>query len=601
MDMLLNTHFRELGAPKRNYFFYGKLLDELHLRLEQSYFNRKRWMLNQLGLGQGVLCGLQITPDGMGVFVDRGVAIDGHGREIVVPDRVRVDTSKIAADGCTTRDRKPDEKAVYLWLCYRECRADFVPALVTDCKPHQQCAPSTIVESYCFELRTKGPAATPAGDDELCKALREGRDAETKRELIDIALQRACASEDGDGCIPLAAIALDDDGKVASVDLAPQPHVYSNDTLFKMLLCLYGNGQGPKGDTGERGPQGDPGPRGDIGPRGDVGPQGPQGPTGVGLDIDLPKILDIAWRHGSTYYYKNGNNWGSLLLPFMKDGAFAANEALTKEISDGDNPALFTVYFNREMAGLDDQTFTLRLQFEVVVPQQQGVQRPGVYFELPLVGDILTTNGGAARTPHTQEAFAFAASFVPRRAVFTSLLPALLLVLYLASKKADEAPLALATLQIRLKGDFLYASGVPFAEDLLLDADNIGGQVGIDRTRSGPIAGGKNPSGNLTQGGDFESWIRVGPYESPATTPDPDVNRVAAYGMAVRSMPETLPVNINLASSDELERAGLSRAQATRIVTNRGQRLFTHDADAIARANISDRAMREAGDRIVVL
>src|SRR4051812_7820160 len=105
MDMLVRQRLDELAAPKRNNYFYGKLLDELHLKLEQQYFIGKRAQLNRLALGSGVLCGLRIEPDGTFIKVSAGIAIDGFGREIVVPSPVRVDTSKVASDCCSTRPR----------------------------------------------------------------------------------------------------------------------------------------------------------------------------------------------------------------------------------------------------------------------------------------------------------------------------------------------------------------------------------------------------------------------------------------------------------------------------------------------------------------
>src|SRR5690242_17853966 len=127
MDMLVKQRLDELAAPKRNNYFYGKLLDEMHLRLEQDYFYGKRALLNRLALGSGVLCGLVVEKDGKFVKVSAGVAIDGYGREIIVPQDVRIDTSKVSADCCTVRDRKPEETPLYLTLCYRECKTDFEP------------------------------------------------------------------------------------------------------------------------------------------------------------------------------------------------------------------------------------------------------------------------------------------------------------------------------------------------------------------------------------------------------------------------------------------------------------------------------------------
>ena len=46
---------RSLSTPARNNYFYGKLLDVRHFTLEQSYFNAKRWLMNRLTLGSGVV------------------------------------------------------------------------------------------------------------------------------------------------------------------------------------------------------------------------------------------------------------------------------------------------------------------------------------------------------------------------------------------------------------------------------------------------------------------------------------------------------------------------------------------------------------------
>ena len=95
MDMRVRQS-DELTLPKRNHFFYGKLLDEMHLRLEQNYFNGKRHLLNRLALGHGVLCGLEVVVEDGTVWVTPGVAIDRHGREIIVPEKVQIDLNPAA-------------------------------------------------------------------------------------------------------------------------------------------------------------------------------------------------------------------------------------------------------------------------------------------------------------------------------------------------------------------------------------------------------------------------------------------------------------------------------------------------------------------------
>ena len=151
-----NTELGRLSAPRRNHFFYGKLLDEMHLRMEQQYFSGKRWLLNRLTLGEGVLCGLKVTrsANGKTLLVSAGVAIDALGREIVVPQDMEIDPLQLAGEcGSRTRLDPAVDKKIHLVVCYRECRADFAPAMVTDCLPEDATAPSTIVESFCFVVR----------------------------------------------------------------------------------------------------------------------------------------------------------------------------------------------------------------------------------------------------------------------------------------------------------------------------------------------------------------------------------------------------------------------------------------------------------------
>jgi hypothetical protein len=71
---------------------------------------------------------------------------------------------------------------------------------------------------------------------------------------------------------------------------------------------------------------------------------------------------------------------------------------------------------------------------------------------------------------------------------------------------AKDLRLSLPSVQVLLRGDFVWV-GPDWAEDRVLDGDNIGGRVGLAVNRPGPIQGGRNPSGDLAQGGDFESWF----------------------------------------------------------------------------------------------
>lgn len=307
------------SSPQRNNYFYGKLLDEKSLSIEQRYFNQKRWMMNRLGLGSGVLCGLNVTVKDAYLCISPGVAIDPQGREIILPDPVLIDPWKVTgvANAAGKELSREENHDVYVCIAYRECLTDYVPVLVTDCDSKNQQAPSTIRETFCLMIREGTPAPlTDDGDPELCKNLMNSTNLDEKRRAICQAFtKRSCRDGSGEVCIVLASVRLKKNGTIATpIDIcSTRPLVYSNPELFEMLMCLSEHGgsgtPGPKGDpgpAGEPGPQGEPGQpgesgqKGEPGPKGDIGPQGvagPEGPPGKGLDDTLTHIKKINWDH----------------------------------------------------------------------------------------------------------------------------------------------------------------------------------------------------------------------------------------------------------------------------------------------------------------
>ena len=86
----------KLNALERNRFFYGKLLTAEDFIAEQNYFNTKLRLLNSLLFGSGVIAGLNvIKTDERSVAIDRGVALDNAGREIIVPEPMIVKINEL--------------------------------------------------------------------------------------------------------------------------------------------------------------------------------------------------------------------------------------------------------------------------------------------------------------------------------------------------------------------------------------------------------------------------------------------------------------------------------------------------------------------------
>ena len=226
----------------RNRYFYGKLLDVFHFELEQDYSNGKRWLLNRLISGYGVVCGLDVQPTDKvrGVKVMQGIALDRAGREIVVPRTSA--TVEIPArpekDPAHHRQGNYDyDDYMHLVICFQQCESDPTPVLVDDCGQATSCSSSAIQEGYKLLLRDgKSPEIDlECGVPDFTVNGRLNYYALVER------VTRGCPELPADLCIPIANIRLPEGEElleVADIDISPRPIVYSNDLLFDIILGL---------------------------------------------------------------------------------------------------------------------------------------------------------------------------------------------------------------------------------------------------------------------------------------------------------------------------------------------------------------------------
>jgi hypothetical protein len=234
-----------LAAPRRNRYFYGKLLDVPHMQMEQDYGKLKRWLINRLSLGTGVLCGLDVVAKDGKICVSGGVAIDSFGREIIVPATYCIDPWKLPGE-CGNPDQELDRDKVHLvqlQVCYRECLTDQSPVQVSDCSSAAACEAGTTIESFQFQIVEGVPARAPS---DICELMHlDGREPGEIRDIPAIIRQRLCEKlphpcvGDKDCCVLLAVIELLPDGRIGKVQAcAARTVLYSNAMLFEMILCL---------------------------------------------------------------------------------------------------------------------------------------------------------------------------------------------------------------------------------------------------------------------------------------------------------------------------------------------------------------------------
>ncbi len=320
--------------------------------------------------------------------------------------------------------------------------------------------------------------------------------------------------------------------------------------------------------------------KGAKGPKGDPGAPGPPGQTGLGLNPGLPKIIDIGWSHKQSIpwetfqLYISGYQTAGSLLPQIK-----------RHLADNDPPIL-TVYFNQPtLTGIDRQTFTVTIEYPGFYnPYLSNVTEvPDGLYALPLkLYGYPTLIPGPLTTPHTGETAQSAAAFV----IDSNLLPYLennngaAITAIFTGATTLKPPLDLPCVSIRLKGDFIYAA-TAFSDGAMLDADNIGGQLGISETRGGPITGGKNPSGDMVEGGDFESWFFLQPPQNTDLTHANLTNPNSASATSLAELP------------------GLSATIAKKIVADRRVNgPFANLDDLAKRVNLSDKIVNALRDQI---
>jgi hypothetical protein len=225
----------QLLAPERNRYFYGLLMDADRFQQEQDYFNNKRFLLNRLVSGAGVVRGLGLTFDASKstLTLGPGLAIDLAGREIVVPAATPVDITQLTDAQGKPADPVPAGSTILISLAYAAQNIDPVPVLVPDCDNPNGCAPSTIEEGFhILVTQVPGPPAPLPGCPFPSFPLPPGTALQS-----DVADQIAAAyaPAPADTSIALGRLTLPG-GPLDAV--SDRPVVYNNALLYQLIVCL---------------------------------------------------------------------------------------------------------------------------------------------------------------------------------------------------------------------------------------------------------------------------------------------------------------------------------------------------------------------------
>lgn len=141
---------RKFYSYERNNYYYGKLLTSRDFQVEQSYINDKRRLTNRLFCGSGIVSGLKVVEaDDTAIVLQSGCAIDGAGREIVVPETVVVKLATIEGS------RNLHTDVAYLSISYTETKEDKVYAVMGNStgEKSEDGEYNHIKEGYCLKLQ----------------------------------------------------------------------------------------------------------------------------------------------------------------------------------------------------------------------------------------------------------------------------------------------------------------------------------------------------------------------------------------------------------------------------------------------------------------
>ncbi|HEX3035147.1 MAG TPA: hypothetical protein VHT73_08440 [Thermodesulfobacteriota bacterium] len=403
----------EIPYFERNNYYYGKLMTVRDFFQEQCYFNEKRWLINRMISGWGVVCGLDVKPkegETNKVIVTPGLAIDCCGREILVCEEKTVELIPEECDCCKKEKKKEEQgqekKEMVICLEFYECKAEPINLPPIACDQKEKGEFNRIRDSYKIRVKPKSEVDLQDQCKEFCPL--EHKDKTVQHYLCE-ELKEGCCECPEHPCLVLAEVTItqsEDPQNPYTIEIdkcSNRRLVYTNNLLYDLIHCYHG---------------------------------------------DLPHVTDINWKDGTTL------NGAKIKWEDFNDGIY----------NDG-----VKVWFDRKMneETINENTFLFLVKME---DEDTGNYR---YDHVPgeVSYDYEESTGKSVAT------FKFTSEWIAD--------------VYLGYSRVREKG---GEFKVVLKSDFI------------MSADENGKPV---KALDGNFIGGRLPSGNGTQGGDFESWFFV--------------------------------------------------------------------------------------------
>ncbi len=414
---------------ERNNYYYGKLMTVRDFFQEQCYFNQKRWLINRMVGGWGVVCGLDVKrkpvdPNDLSkgycndkVVVTPGLAIDCCGREILVCEEQTVALIPEECE-CYKEKKKPEqqeqgEKELVICLEFYECKTEPINLPPIACDQKEKGEFNRIRDS--FKIRVV--PASEVDTDDPCKHLCPFEDkSKAVHEYLCEELKEGCCECPERPCLLLAEVTVtpsEDPHNPPTIEIdecSRRRIVYTNPLLYDLIDCYHG---------------------------------------------DLPHVTDINWKNETTI------NGATIKWDDFRNGIYIEG---------------VRVWFDKKMNGE-----TININTFLFLVKMEDADTGNYQYDL-VPGDVsYDYNESTGKSIAT---FKFTTEWISD--------------VYLGYSRVREKG---GEFKVVLKSDFI------------MSAEENGKPV---KALDGNFIGGKLPSGNGTQGGDFESWFYVEPKPDQA-------------------------------------------------------------------------------------
>lgn len=234
---------------ERNNYFYGKLMTVRDFFAEQCYFNGKRWLINRMILGWGVVCGLDVVSkdnDPTKVIVKPGLAIDCCGRELLVCEDQVVDLVPQESE-CDKPKVQTEQKEQKLLICleFYDCKTEPVHTPPVACDQKEKGEFNRIRDSFVIRVKRPDEVCIPPTCLEYCP-LSDDKLSSIHDYLCGV-LKEGCPECPEKSCLILAEITItpaEDPSQTPSIAIDPcskRRLVLGNAMLYDLIRCFHGD------------------------------------------------------------------------------------------------------------------------------------------------------------------------------------------------------------------------------------------------------------------------------------------------------------------------------------------------------------------------